>query len=83
MPGAGPPDSVAPVDAFELPSWIGEETVTWVAGDSLGAGHLVRGTLHGPAESTECDVLAGDHASPFAALDDVRPSRLTDEDDTP
>jgi hypothetical protein len=70
MAAAGPPSSVAPVDAFELPSWIGEETVTWVAGDSLGAGHLVRGTLHGPDETTVCDVLAGDHAYPFAALAD-------------
>ncbi|QIK66442.1 hypothetical protein G7072_08820 [Nocardioides sp. HDW12B] len=71
MPAAGSPTSVAPVDAFELPAWIGEETVTWVAEDSLGAGHLVHGTLHGPTETTVCDVLAGDHAYPSAALDDV------------
>ncbi len=71
MPEADPPSSVAPVDAFELPAWIGEETVTWVAEDSLGTGHLVQGTLHGPGDSAVCDVLAGDHAYPSAALDDV------------
>lgn len=63
--------AVEPVDAFELPSWIGEETVTWVAEDSLGAGHRVRGTARGTSGSTVCDVLAGDHAYPAAALDDT------------
>jgi hypothetical protein len=74
MPGAGERPGVEPVDAFDLPSWLGEERVIWVAEDSLGQHHRVRGTLRGPEvdEVTEgCDVLAGDHAYPFVALDDA------------
>jgi len=73
MVAAGTRPPVEPVDPFELPSWIGEEPVTWMAQDSLGASHLVAGTLSGPTDSTPCDVLAGDHAYPDAALEgDVR-----------
>ena len=71
MAGPGSRPAAVPVDAFELPAWIGEEVVTWVAEDSLGAGHLVRGTLHATGERAGCDVLAGDHAYPVAALDDT------------
>lgn len=70
-PAARP--SVEPVDAFELPGWFGEQAVTWVADDSLGVSHHVRGTLHGPDEAEQtavCDVLAGDHAYPVTALED-------------
>lgn len=71
MTAPGPRPGAEPVDAFELPAWIGEETVTWVAEDSMGAGHLVSGTLHGQSDRAVCDVLAGDHAYPVAALDDT------------
>lgn len=56
------------VDAFELPAWIGEEPVTWAAEDSLGAGHLVAGTVRSDVEASVCDVLAGDRAYPTAVL---------------
>lgn len=64
--------SMEPVDAFDLPSWIGEEEVVWVAEESLGQPY-VSGTLHGPDDRSHvCDVVAGDHAYPVAALEESR-----------
>jgi hypothetical protein len=71
MPGSGERSGIEPVDAFDLPSWLGEERVIWVAEDSLGRHHRVSGTLHGPEETAACDVLAGDHAYPVVALEDA------------
>jgi hypothetical protein len=71
MSGAGDPGTIEPVDAFDLPPWLGEERVVWVAEDSLGLHHRVSGTLHGPEETEVCDVLAGDHAYPVVALEDA------------
>jgi hypothetical protein len=61
--------AVAPVDAFDLPEWLGEQQVTWVAESSLGTAHLVSGVLSGPdATRQECDLLACDLAYPRAVL---------------
>jgi hypothetical protein len=70
MAESGEATVIEPVDAFDLPAWLGEERVIWVAEDSLGLHHRVSGTLHGPRETEACDVLAGDHAYPFVALHD-------------
>ena len=63
---------VAPVDAFDLPDWLGLTPVTWTAVDSIGATHLVAGCLR-PAQDGErldCDVLACDLAYPLPVLDE-------------
>lgn len=70
MAGSGEPAAIEAVDAFDLPAWLGEERVVWVAEDSLGLHHHVTGTAHGPDDTEACDVLAGDHAYPFVALED-------------
>ncbi|HET6562840.1 MAG TPA: hypothetical protein VFG72_13275 [Marmoricola sp.] len=64
---------VAPVDAFDLPDWLGLTPVTWTAVDSIGTTHLVAGCLRGdgePAEQLDCDVLACDLAYPLPVLDE-------------
>ena len=62
---------MAPVDAFDLPDWLGVSPVTWTAVDSIGATHLVAGCLRaangGPLD---CDVLACDLAYPVPVLDE-------------
>jgi hypothetical protein len=64
--------SVSPVDAFDLPEWLGEENVTWAAVSSLGTAHLVTGAVCGPdAEQVQdCDILACDLAHPQPVLDE-------------
>ncbi len=58
----------APVDAFELPEWLGVEPVTWAAEGHLGT-HHVKGTLQaGAGRVLECDVLACDLAYPLPVL---------------
>lgn len=36
---------VSEVDPFDLPEWLGERDVTWIATSSLTAGHRVTGVL--------------------------------------
>lgn len=74
-----PDADVTPVDAFDLPEWVGEREVVWrsdVALDSplvtgtLSADHPGRaedGTSAGPAPMP-CDLLACDRAYPEPAL---------------
>lgn len=61
---------VAPVDAFDLPEWLGEHPVTWTALGSLTGSHLVAGALAGESESLDCDLLACDLAYPAPVLDE-------------
>ena len=66
--------TVAPVDPFDLPDWLGVQDVTWVAESSLGDAHLVSGGLVGPGDQAAgtqrqaCDLLACDLAYPRAVL---------------
>jgi hypothetical protein len=63
--------SVEPVDAFDLPDWLGVAPVTWTAVDSIGASHLVAGSLRtADGDSLDCDVLACDLAYPLPVLDE-------------
>jgi hypothetical protein len=63
--------AVQPVDAFDLPDWLGVAAVTWTAVDSIGATHLVAGCLRGPDDDPlDCDVLACDLAYPVPVLDE-------------
>ncbi len=60
-----------PVDAFDLPEWLGTSEVTWTAHGSVrGAAHI-EGTLAGPGESLDCDLLAADLAYPEPLLEDA------------
>lgn len=62
---------VRPVDAFDLPEWLGTEDVTWTAVTSLGTTHLVSGSLSGASGGVlDCDVLAADLAHPHAVLEE-------------
>jgi hypothetical protein len=63
--------AVEPVDAFELPDWLGVVPVTWTAVDSIGATHRVVGCLRGSdGDPVDCDVLACDLAYPVPVLDE-------------
>ena len=56
------------VDPFDLPEWLGEEDVSWIAVSSLHAAH-VEGRLETAAGHTlACDLLAGDLAYPQPVL---------------
>ena len=60
---------VSPVDAFELPEWLGVEEVTWTAVTSLGSSPQVTGALSAASGATlDCDILACDLAYPRSVL---------------
>lgn len=59
-------------DAFDLPDWVGTETVTWRSLEALDAGHLVRGELRGESGTTHpLDLLAADVAYPKVVCTDA------------
>ena len=66
------------LDPFDLPDWVGEVEVTWVAEHGLGDGHRVAGGLTGPDEgqSLPCDLLAVDQAYPAPVVDDATRTRV-------
>ena len=68
--------SVAELDPFDLPDWVGEGAVSWAAERGL-SGHLVAGTLTGPSgQSLACDLLAVDQAYPAPVLDEAHRTRV-------
>jgi hypothetical protein len=65
--------TVSPVDAFDLPSWLGEGGVRWVAESSLSGDHLVTGRVEPEGDDDRaqpCDLLACDRAYPAPVLDE-------------
>jgi hypothetical protein len=66
------------IDPFDLPEWLGEGEVIWVADGGVRASHLVPGRLisalststHQVAEQP-CDLLAVDEAYPAPVADDA------------
>jgi hypothetical protein len=62
------------VDPFDLPTWLGEDDVTWVAEGGLRDQHRVPGTLSSPGHAdVPCDLYAVDEAYPRpVAPEDVR-----------
>ena len=62
--------SHAEVDPFDLPEWLGEGEVTWVAESGLGS-HHVRGVLSSGSDEIPCDLLAVDEAYPVPVADDA------------
>jgi hypothetical protein len=66
----------AELDPFDLPDWVGEGEVAWVAERGL-SGHLVAGCLSGGAgETLPCDLLAVDHAYPAPVVDEGTRTRV-------
>lgn len=62
--------TVAEVDAFDLPGWVGEQHVTWAASTSLDGAALVAGELVSGDQRLPCAVLAGDLAYPRSLIDE-------------
>ena len=65
--------TVAAVDAFDLPGWVGEAQVRWVAESGLAGGAQVTGRLEADADpglTCACDLLACDRAYPEPVLDE-------------
>ena len=67
MTGAVEP--LDPVDAFDLPDWLGEHQVTWAPATGVRRKQHVSGLLTGEdEESLACDLLAADTAYPTAVV---------------
>ena len=62
--------TVAAVDPFELPEWLGTSDVAWVAGSGVRGASRIEGRLTGPDAEIGCDLLAADVAYPEPLLDD-------------
>ena len=58
---------VTPVDAFELPDWLGVSDVVWTTEVTVGTS-LVVGRLEAGEEVLPCDLLACDRAHPEPVL---------------
>lgn len=62
---------MTPLDAFDLPDWLGEGEVTWTSDDVTRSGASVAGCLVG-TDGTQhaCDLLAVDEAYPAPLVDE-------------
>ena len=62
---------MTPLDAFDLPDWLGEGEITWTSDDITRSGASVAGSLVGDGDRTHpCDLLAVDLAYPTPVVDD-------------
>ncbi|MBF4770148.1 hypothetical protein ISU10_20430 [Nocardioides agariphilus] len=60
-----------PVDAFDLPEWLGEGEVTWTPECGIHDRHLVPGFLTGAGDAkVPCALLAVDEAYPTPVADE-------------
>ena len=63
------PEPLEPVDAFDLPEWLGGDAVTWAPSTGVRRQQHVPGTLTGEqGEELACDLLAADTAYPRAVV---------------
>lgn len=61
---------VSEADPFDLPAWVGEAEVTWVADSGVRFGHHIQGRLTSPGhDDLACDFLAIDQAYPHQVAD--------------
>ncbi len=69
-----PVDTIADVDPFDLPEWLGTGQVVWESDEGLRTGHRVPGKVLGTGEERlHCTLLAVDEAYPRPVVaDDVR-----------
>jgi hypothetical protein len=62
---------VKPVDAFDLPDWLGTAEVTWTALSSVRGAKRIEGMLAAPEGELRCDLVAADVAYPEPLLADA------------
>ena len=62
--------TVAAVDAFDLPDWLGTAEVTWTAHTSVRGAARIEGGLGGDGQEIPCDLMAADLAYPEPLLED-------------
>jgi hypothetical protein len=62
--------TVEPVDAFDLPDWLGTAEVTWSARSTVRGAQLIEGVLGSADGELPCDLLAADVAYPQPLLGD-------------
>jgi hypothetical protein len=62
---------VKPVDAFDLPDWLGTAEVTWTALSSVRGAKRIEGLLAAPEGELRCDLVAADVAYPEPLLADA------------
>jgi hypothetical protein len=62
---------VKPVDAFDLPDWLGTAEVTWTALSSVRGAKRIEGLLAAPEGELRCDLVAADVAYPEPQLADA------------
>lgn len=67
--------TIEDIDPFDLPEWLGEGQVVWVAEDGVRASHLVRGRLTCAA----ADLRIADHACDLLAVDEAYPAPVADD----
>ena len=69
--------TLAEVDPFDLPEWLGTGEVTWESHAGLRTGHHVEGHLSSEEsdEQLVCDLLAVDEAYPAPVVDEASRSR--------
>ncbi len=60
---------VSPVDAFDLPEWLGEREVVWTTEVTLGTPR-VPGRLQAGDDALPCDLQACDRAYPEPSLEE-------------
>ena len=61
---------VEPVDAFDLPEWLGTNEVTWTAASSVRGTQRIAGRLTSVEGDLPCDLMAADVAYPEPLLAD-------------
>ncbi|HYO39304.1 MAG TPA: hypothetical protein VER39_06585 [Nocardioidaceae bacterium] len=60
--------AVEPVDAFDLPDWLGTAEVTWSARSTVRGAQLIEGVLGSAEGELPCDLMAADVAYPQPRL---------------
>jgi hypothetical protein len=61
---------ISGADPFDLPAWVGEREVTWIADSGVRFGHHISGRLTAEGEiDLACDLLAIDQAYPHQVAD--------------
>jgi hypothetical protein len=62
---------VEPVDAFDLPDWLGTAEVTWTALSSVRGANRIQGLLRAQECELACDLVAADVAYPEPLLSET------------
>lgn len=60
-----------PLDPFDLPDWLGTESVTWTATSRLESGPTLAGDLRANEVELACDLVAADTAYPAPVVSEA------------